>query len=163
MNNVYILTGGNIGDRVMNLSNAASAIESYCGVIKAYSSIYETAAWGKEEQSPFLNQVLLLQTRFAPEKLLHLILAIESEMGRVRKEKYGPRTIDIDILFFNDAIIDTETLIVPHPQIQNRKFVLTPLAELSPQLMHPILKETVTTLLANCPDPLNVKKFSLPK
>jgi 2-amino-4-hydroxy-6-hydroxymethyldihydropteridine diphosphokinase len=160
MNKVYLLTGGNIGDRVAYLSKAKSAIESYCGKIIASSSIYETAAWGKENQAAFLNQVLVIETRFSPEKLMHLILDIELEMGRKRAEKYGPRTIDIDILLIDNEIINTPFLVVPHPQLQNRRFVLTPLLELAPQLVHPIIQQTIEALFANCPDDLNVKKFS---
>src|SRR5688500_5363303 len=138
MNNAYLLTGGNIGNRLANLKQAALTIEKRCGKITVTSSIYETAAWGKEDQQDFLNQVLLLETDFDAQQLIGIILQIEREMGRSRKEKNEPRVIDIDILFYNDAIINDLNLIVPHPQLQNRRFVLEPLNEIASEFVHPI-------------------------
>lgn len=160
MNEVYLLTGGNIGERQSYLELAKQAIESKCGTITALSSLYETAAWGLEDQSPFLNQVLKIQTGLSARELLTTILGIEKDLGRRRLEKYGPRIIDIDILFFNDDIIEFPDLIVPHPQMQNRRFVLTPLNEIAPVKIHPVLHKTVAELLAECPDPLTVNKIS---
>lgn len=160
MNEAFLLTGGNIGDRKNYLSQAKNEIEKMCGKIIRQSSIYETAAWGKEDQEAFLNQVLKIETGFSAEELLHTILKIEENLGRKRDLKYGPRTIDIDILFFNDEIIDLHGLKVPHPQIQNRRFVLVPLNEIASQKIHPVSKKTVSQLLAECPDPLTVNKFS---
>src|ERR1051325_9065151 len=101
MKEVYLLTGGNIGDRLDYLSKAKEEIEKKCGLVIQESSVYETAAWGNEDQETFLNQVLKIETGLEPERLLQAILQIEEELGRKRKLKYGPRTIDIDILFFN--------------------------------------------------------------
>lgn len=124
------------------------------------SSIYETAAWGKTDQAPFLNQALKVTTSLEATALMDLVLGIEEQMGRKRLERYGSRIIDIDILFFNDAIIRLPNLVVPHPEVQNRRFALAPLAEIAPYLMHPVLHQNISDLLAICPDKLEVKKIN---
>ena len=159
MNIAYLLTGGNIGDRLAHLQAAKTAIEKDCGIITNASDIYETEAWGGIDQSPFLNQALELQTHLSATELLHCLLKIEQHMGRERIIKYGPRIIDIDILFFNMDIIDTNELKVPHPQMQHRRFVLQCLNDIAPLYMHPVLKKTVAQLLAECTDKLNVHKI----
>lgn len=159
MNKAFLLTGGNLGDRKKNLQHASELLEEFCGKIIRQSSLYETAAWGKTDQPNFLNQVFELETRLNPGQLMHEILKIEVLMGRKRNEKYGPRTIDIDVLFFNEEIINEPALKIPHPELQNRKFVLTPLAEIAPALQHPVFKQTISELLAKCPDQLNVNKI----
>jgi 2-amino-4-hydroxy-6-hydroxymethyldihydropteridine diphosphokinase len=161
MNKVYLLTGGNVGNRQQYLQESARLIEAAAGKITHRSAIYETAAWGKTDQAAFLNQALELVTPLAPGVLMQRLLEIEQTAGRKRLEKYGPRTIDIDILFFNADIISTPLLTVPHPQIAARRFVLEPMNELAPAYVHPVLKKTMAQLLAECPDPLPVKKFSL--
>ncbi|MBO9635723.1 MAG: 2-amino-4-hydroxy-6-hydroxymethyldihydropteridine diphosphokinase [Chitinophagaceae bacterium] len=160
MNKVYLLIGGNMGNRQENLQKAIALIRQRIGEVQQASSIYETAAWGKTDQPSFLNQALLLYTAMEPLPLLKEILAVELQMGRERIEKNGPRTIDIDIIFYNDAIIDEPGLIVPHPAMAQRRFVLTPMAELSPQLLHPVLKRTMQQLLEECTDPLPVHTFN---
>jgi 2-amino-4-hydroxy-6-hydroxymethyldihydropteridine diphosphokinase len=160
MNEVYLLTGGNIGDRQRYLLQARSDIEKRCGDIIRESSLYETAAWGNEQQEAFLNQVLEVQTKQTPDEVLKTILQIEEHLGRKRELKYGPRTIDIDILFFNNEVINQPGLVIPHAEIQHRRFVLVPLNEISPYKMHPLLKKTIAQLLAECPDPLAVNKFN---
>lgn len=160
MNEVYLLTGGNIGDRLQYLSKAKNQIEKRCGSIVQESSVYETAAWGKEDQKAFLNQVLRIETGLEPDTLLNTVLRIEEALGRKRELKYGPRTIDIDILLFNNDIINREGLKIPHPQMQNRRFVLAPLNEIAAGKWHPSLKKTISQLLAECPDPLAVNKFN---
>ena len=160
MNEVYLLTGGNIGDRLSYLSRAKKTIEERCGHVLQESSVYETAAWGMENQEAFLNQVLKIETLLTPDELLKSILQIEEQLGRKRELKYGPRTIDIDILFFNDAVIDQQGLKIPHPQIQNRRFVLIPLNEIASEKIHPVFHRTVSELLAECPDLLEVNKFN---
>lgn len=157
MNNVFLLTGGNIGNRIQNLNQAKKNIEQKVGQIVSASKIYETEAWGKTDQPSFFNQVLHVQCLHKPIEILHLILGIELSMGRKRLVKYGPRLIDIDILFYNNEVVDTPELTVPHPQIQNRRFVLTPLAELAATYLHPVLHKTVAVLLSECEDPLMVK------
>jgi 2-amino-4-hydroxy-6-hydroxymethyldihydropteridine diphosphokinase len=159
MYEAFLLTGGNIGDRLKNLKNGTEAIEKKAGIILNKSSLYETAAWGKTDQSPFLNQVLLVSTRLPATDLLDALLSIEQELGRQRLEKMGPRTIDLDILLYNNDVINTTRLVIPHPQIAFRRFVLTPLNEIAPALVHPVLHKTISTLLEECPDTLPVKKY----
>lgn len=154
MNKAYLLIGGNMGDRLANLANAKEAIQEQVGVIKNVSAIYETAAWGLEEQPSFLNQALLLETDFEALDLLNRLLKIEIQMGRIRNMPLGPRTIDLDIIFFNDQIIESDKLTIPHPQMQKRNFVLTPLNEIAPELIHPIFNKTINQLLIECTDTL---------
>jgi len=158
MNKAYLLTGGNMGNREENLAKACKLISEQCGEPRAISSLYKTAAWGKNDQPSFLNQVLEIYTELNPRQLLQQILKIEKQIGRVRKEKYGPRIIDIDILFYNDEAHDYPLLKLPHPEIQNRRFVLVPMAEIAPTLVHPVLKKTIADLLQSCPDHLPVRK-----
>jgi len=160
MNISYLLIGGNEGDRVGTMDAARKRIEAAAGPIRLGSALYETAAWGKTDQADFINQALLVETRLDAPALLQTLLDIEAGMGRKRAEKYGSRIIDIDILFFNDAIIRQPGLVIPHPEMQNRRFVLTPLAEIAPGYLHPVLGLTVRELLINCTDPLAVKKLT---
>jgi len=148
-----------MGNSEEQLQLAATNTEKYIGNIVAASSLYQTAAWGKTDQPDFLNQVLIVETELSAADTLSVLLAIEEKMGRVRTEKNAPRIIDIDILFFNDDIIQEKDLIIPHPEIQNRLFVLTPLNELAPNYIHPVLAKTIHELLLGCKDVLNVKKF----
>ncbi len=161
MNTAFILTGGNIGDRLQNLQQAAENIEKFCGKIVTRSSVYETAAWGNQNQADFLNQVLEIETNISASSLLRKLLTIETNMGRQRTEKNAPRIIDLDIIFYNNFIIKLPHLIVPHPQITERRFALEPLNEIAPDFAHPVLHQTVHQLLMTCLDPLDVKKFSV--
>lgn len=160
MNKAYLLIGGNMGDRENYLSSARKEIQRICGPIVQQSSLYETVAWGLEAQNAFLNQAIIVDTELEPTSLLTELLRIETSLGRKREVRYGPRTIDIDILFFNDAVIHTQDLIVPHPQVQNRRFALTPTAQIAPDLIHPLLQKSIAQLLAECPDSLPVHKIS---
>jgi 2-amino-4-hydroxy-6-hydroxymethyldihydropteridine diphosphokinase len=159
MNISYLLIGGNEGDRRATLARAREHIAADAGSIRSRSSLYETAPWGKTDQPDFLNQALLVGTTLDAPSLLRALLGIEEKMGRKRLVKYGSRIIDIDILFFNDAIIRQPGLVIPHPEIPNRRFVLTPLAEIAPDHIHPVLGISVRELLITCTDPLAVKKL----
>jgi 2-amino-4-hydroxy-6-hydroxymethyldihydropteridine diphosphokinase len=160
MNRAFLLTGGNLGDRMKNMSLCSSLVEKACGKILRKSSIYETAAWGKTDQPDYLNQVLLVDTHLPPEELLAVLLSVEKDMGRYRGEKYGPRIIDIDILLYNDEVINESMLNIPHPRMQERRFVLEPMNEIAPGMVHPLLHKTMSQLLKECSDPLAVNKKS---
>jgi 2-amino-4-hydroxy-6-hydroxymethyldihydropteridine diphosphokinase len=160
MNNVYLLIGGNMGERMANLAAARNRINIDCGRITASSSIYETEAWGYKEQPAFLNQALAIETSLEAEKLLEEILKIELALGRKRKIPLGPRIIDIDIIYFNDEIINSSNLTIPHPSMAQRKFVLMPLTEIAPAYFHPILLKTNEVLLKECGDSSVVYKKS---
>jgi 2-amino-4-hydroxy-6-hydroxymethyldihydropteridine diphosphokinase len=159
MNKVYLLTGGNLGDREKNLQQAADHINVTCGQIVRSSSFYETAAWGKTDQPAFLNQALELHTTLSPEALMEQLLEIENIMGRKRTEKLGPRIIDIDMLLYEDRVLDTSLLKLPHPALPQRRFALVPLAEIAPRLLHPVLYKTISQLLQECSDTLPVHKL----
>lgn len=157
MPKLYLLLGGNLGDRLLYLQQARARIAVQVGQIMRRSKLYETAAWGKTNQPAFLNQVLEVQTELMPTQVLQSINAIEQELGRVRQEHWGARVIDIDILFYDDLVLQTQRLTIPHPQLHLRRFTLLPLAELAPELMHPVLGENVKALLEACGDNLEVR------
>ncbi len=161
MKKAFLLIGGNIGDRLYHLTQAKKLIEQDCGHIVICSSVYETAAWGKTDQPSFLNQVLIIQTRLDAFSLLNAILKIETSMGRKRMEKYDARTIDIDILYYESEQMNIESLNIPHPKISERRFVLTPLAELAPDMIDPCHRKSIKVLLAECPDTLDVHVFNI--
>lgn len=156
MNKAFLLTGSNVGNRKVQLDKAIALLNEQCGTIIKSSAVYETAPWGKTDQPSFLNQALELETPLNARQLIRRILKIEKQLGRERKEKYGPRVIDIDILLFNNEIHANSFLIVPHPEMQNRRFALAPLAEINPSIVHPILKKSASQLLAECRDELPV-------
>lgn len=158
MNNAFLLIGGNMGNVSQNLDKAIRSISQTCGKIIMVSSAYQTAAWGKTDQPDFLNQAIHINTPLEPVELLHQLLQIERDMGRERIEKYGPRVIDIDIIFYEQCILDLRELTIPHPQVANRRFALAPLAEIAPNYTHPILEKTIQELLTNCPDSSHVDK-----
>ena len=158
MNKAYLLLGSNLGNSKQQLSKAVSLIEKEIGQSTRQSGLYVTAAWGNTNQPDFLNQVIIVETALTVGATMQTILSIEKKMGRVRTKKNAPRIIDIDILFFNKEIIDQSGLIVPHPQLQNRRFVLIPLNELSANFIHPVSGKTIHQLLRVCPDKLAVKK-----
>ena len=160
MNDAYLLIGGNIGDRELFLHKSIESIELHCGKILKKSMVYETQAWGKTDQDPFLNQVLKISTELSPQELLKKILGVEKELGRIRDEKYGARTIDIDILYFGDEIISEAALTIPHPRIAERRFVLIPLAEIAEKFIDPIHQQSIETLLKNCNDKLEVRVYN---
>ena len=160
MNKVFLLIGGNIGDRLQNLHQAIALLSATCGPVIQQSAVYETAAWGKTDQAAFLNQALLLTTSLTPQELITTILSVEEQLGRRRMEKNGPRVIDIDIIFYNDLVMQEPHLTIPHPQLQNRRFVLVPLVEIAPEFVHPVFHKTLEELLSICEDELAVEVFN---
>lgn len=146
-----------MGDRLINLDNAQKYLEDEIGKIERSSPIYETAAWGDNDQPDFYNQVHIIKTKFHAEEIMQKILKIEEKMGRIRTFKNAARLIDIDILFFNKEIINKPGLIIPHAEIANRRFVLEPLNEVSPHMIHPLLNKNIAELLSTCKDMLKVK------
>jgi len=159
MNSVFLLLGANLGDRQKQLAAALAAIRSRVGRIDRVSGIYESAAWGMADQPRFLNQAIEVSTDLEVLEILDAVQKIETDLGRTRVAKWGARTIDIDILYFNAEIIEQERLTVPHPHIQDRRFALLPLNELAPDFVHPERKKTHRALLSECPDALEVLKI----
>jgi 2-amino-4-hydroxy-6-hydroxymethyldihydropteridine diphosphokinase len=152
MTTAYLLTGSNLGQREEFLQKALEQISLRAGRCSGVSSLYETAPWGKTDQPSFLNQAIELETSLSPQELLNVLLEIELELGRTRQEKYGPRTIDIDILLYGNEVIQEPQLQIPHPQLGNRRFALLPLLELAPELAHPVTGISIKALLDQCPD-----------
>lgn len=163
MNIAYLLLGGNEGDRVALMAAGRKLLEEHAGKISAVSALYETAAWGKTDQPNFLNQVIAINTKLSAAALLAQTQKTENELGRQRTEVWGQRTLDIDILYFNDSIIETEQLQIPHPQLHLRKFTLVPLCDIAPGLIHPKLKKNTLELLQHCEDKLEVRLFDSEK
>jgi 2-amino-4-hydroxy-6-hydroxymethyldihydropteridine diphosphokinase len=159
MNSIYLILGSNIGNSLEILLSAVKSIEAEIGIVITKSNFYFTKAWGNTNQPDFINQAIHVETNLSPQELLEKILAIEKKAGRTRTEiKWEQRSLDIDILFFNDLIIDEPNLIIPHPFLQERNFVLTPLLEIAKDFIHPVLKKTIFQLSEECKDALEVKK-----
>ena len=160
MSKVYLSLGGNIGDKKANFKEAEKQVGQLLGIIIQRSSVYETPPWGFHADDNFWNRVLLIETDKDPESLLSEIHKIENSFGRKRQAgKYLSRQIDIDILYYDDIFLETGDLVIPHPLIQQRKFVLVPLAEIAPGLKHPLLRFTTIEMLDNCRDESVVKKI----
>lgn len=160
MNVVFLGLGTNLGNRQKNLNDAIAEIREQIGKVVTISSVYETEPWGFKSESQFFNIVIKVETRLNPSTVLEAILRIELFLGRVRGEnQYSSRIIDIDILFYEDQVIDSSDLKVPHPKLQERKFVLVPLCEIEPEMVHPVLKKTMVLLFKECEDKSEVMKI----
>ena len=154
--NVYLLLGSNLSDRIAALKTATSLISEQVGEIKTASQYYESQAWGKTDQPDFVNQALDVRTKLTPQEVLTTILQIEKDMGRIRTEKWAERTIDIDILLYDNQVINHPDLIIPHPHLHERNFALIPLMEIAGETEHPILHKTIEDIYFDCTDPLEV-------
>jgi 2-amino-4-hydroxy-6-hydroxymethyldihydropteridine diphosphokinase len=160
MNKTYLSLGTNRGNRSANLDRAVTLLSEWVGNIVSLSSLYETPPWRMVDKTDFFNRVLLLETALTATQLIDTVILVESMMGRVRtSKKYEPRIIDIDILFFNEEIINTEELTVPHPLMAERKFVLEPMMEIAPKFIHPVFKKNMVQLLNECEDKSAIKKL----
>ena len=158
---MFLGIGSNLSDRQKNIRDALCLIAGEIGDITEVSSVYETEPWGFESEDAFLNMVLMAKTSLTPAEVLERVGYIETRLGRVRgRTHYSSRTIDIDILLYNDRVIETPDLTVPHPLMHRRKFVLVPLCELMPDGIHPVLKETFASLLAGCNDEREVRPYA---
>lgn len=157
---VVLIVGGNKGDR-MKLLNAAAAAVSELGELMLKSTVYETEAWGGVAKGAFLNQVIEIRTAYSPVELLAFTQQIEIDLGRKREEHWGDRTMDIDIIFYGDQIIDTATLQIPHPFLSERRFVLVPLAEILPDFIHPVFGKSSLQMLEECEDMSEVREFKV--
>ena len=160
MKKVFLGIGSNLGERETNLKEAVTAIGKNIGTILKCSSLYETEPWGFKSENQFLNIVVEAETKLTPSGVLGAILMIEAFLGRTRSEKqYSSRVIDIDILLYEDIVIDEVSLKIPHPLMHERRFVLVPLCEIASELVHPVLKENIATLLNLCEDKSAVLKI----
>ena len=153
---IYLLLGSNIGDRRKIISDACRLIRELAGEIVQYSGIYETEAWGKTSQPEFLNQVIEISSKLVPKKLLAVLQLIENKLGRVRHEKWGERTIDIDILYYGNLIFQDHSLIIPHPEIASRRFTLVPMVEIAADFIDPVHLISNGEMLKLCKDELKV-------
>ncbi|MEP0714028.1 2-amino-4-hydroxy-6-hydroxymethyldihydropteridine diphosphokinase [Algoriphagus sp.] len=155
---VVLILGGNKGDRNSLLRAAVEAVSKH-GEVVLISKVYETEAWGGVAKGAFLNQVLQIETHLSPMELLALIQQTEKDLGRKRAEPWGDRTMDIDIIYFGEQVIETSELKIPHPFLAERKFVLVPLAEILPEFIHPVLGKSSLELLEDCEDRSEVWEF----
>lgn len=160
MHQVYLLLGSNLGDRNSILAEARNQIELRVGQIEKCSSIYQTEPWGIREQPEYLNQALEIRTELSAQAIAAICLDIEKRAGRIREEKWQARKLDIDILFYDDEIIQARDLTIPHLQIQHRRFALLPMNEIAPDYIHPVLKKTIKELVNICTDNSEVTLFT---
>jgi 2-amino-4-hydroxy-6-hydroxymethyldihydropteridine diphosphokinase len=160
MERIFLGLGGNVGNVAMAFDNAIENIETEIGKVINKSKRYKTEPWGIKTQENFLNMVLEIETKLTPNEILSQIIDIEKKMGRYRdkQNQFGPRTIDIDILFYGGKIIRNNKLIIPHPRLHLRNFVLMPLKDIAPDLVHPVLRKNIKTLFKELPDDSRVEK-----
>jgi len=161
MQRVFIAIGSNLGDKISNCRRAIDEIAGFYEIVKV-SSLYETEPVGNEDQPNFINSVAEIRTDISPHELLAHLNRIEEKLGRVRSEKWGPRTFDLDIIFYGDQIIKDDNLIIPHPRAHLRRFVLEPICEIAPEFIHSEIKISVLELLKNLPDNKKVIKLNEP-
>lgn len=159
MHTTYLLLGANLGDRITTIQHARELIQTDIGPVLLQSALYQTAAWGVSAQPDYLNQVLKVLTTMEADDVLKATQRIEGHLGRVRREKWGSRVIDVDILYFDEQVIQTGHLTLPHPFLHERRFTLVPLTEIAPDFLHPVLKKTSRQLLNECRDTGEVVKF----
>jgi len=155
---IFLLLGTNLGDKSQNLVNAMALIGENIGAVRQKSSVYKTAAWGKTDQPDFFNIAIEVVTVLTPLEVLQMTQQIEKRMGREKREHWGERLIDIDILLFEDIRVNTPALTIPHPELINRRFALVPLNEIATTLIHPIHHQSIAQLLLACKDPLPVER-----
>lgn len=160
MAELYLLNGSNIGDRLQNLKLAINFLSEFFGLPKKVSEIYETQAWGRENQQNFYNQAICFSTNYTPKKLLETVKKIEKQIGGDHKERWAARIIDIDIIFLGDVIFKSDRLHIPHKLLHLRNFVLFPLCEIAPDFIHPQFELSIQQLLENSTDELLVQKLS---
>ncbi|MBT0810941.1 2-amino-4-hydroxy-6-hydroxymethyldihydropteridine diphosphokinase [Litoribacter ruber] len=158
MSQVVLLLGGNIGDRLKYLSRANSEIQKVFS-IKKLSAVYKTAPWGTDSQQAYLNQAMVVDTDMPAQEVLEVILGIEQKLDRVREQKWGDRTMDIDLIYYEDLVIQSENLTIPHPLMQDRRFVLIPLVEILPDFVHPVFGKSTRKLLEECLDRSEVSQL----
>jgi 2-amino-4-hydroxy-6-hydroxymethyldihydropteridine diphosphokinase len=158
---VFLLLGSNLGDRELHIRNAIDTIEQQISEAEKISSLYETEPWGVSDQPNYLNAAMIIFTDYSPLQLLSLLKQIEAAEGRTDQKKYASRTLDIDILFYDNFILNSNELIIPHPKLQQRRFALVPLNEIASEFIHPLLKKSIAGLLEECQD--NLKVVRLPE
>ncbi len=159
MNTALLHLGSNEGNRQEMIKKAIALIEKNIGNVVNKSMLYETEAWGKKDQPDFINQAIEVKTKLDALQTLNKCIELQSQLGGVKKEKWGPRSIDIDLLFLNDKVIKNDKITLPHPEIQNRNFVLIPLMEIAGEFVHPVLNKTIEELFDECTDECEVSVF----
>lgn len=159
-NRVFIALGSNLGDRLFSMRQALGEIDRRLGPVVLCSSLYESAAWGDEDQQAFYNALCEIHTKISPLSLLHELQNIEKGLGKSKERTWGPRTIDLDIIYYGKKIIVEKDLIIPHPNMYLRNFVLQPLAEMAPEFIHPLMKKKTESLLRECPDHSKIDRIS---
>lgn len=156
MNTAFLHLGSNEGNRLEMIKNAISMIENKIGKVTDKSALYETEAWGLKDQPDFINQAIKVSTTLSASDTLNLCKSIEADLGGIKKEKWGQRSIDIDLLFWNDSVMKNDNLTLPHPHIENRNFVLIPLMEIAGDYIHPVLNKTIEEIFDDCEDECEV-------
>lgn len=156
MHTVYLLLGSNLSDRINAIKEAKSLLTEQVGKIITSSHFYETQAWGKTDQPDFVNQAVAVHTKLMPDDVLTAILAIEKELGRERTEKWAERIIDIDILLYDNLVVNEKDLVIPHPHLHERNFALVPLMEIAGEEEHPVMHQTIEDIYFDCSDKLEV-------